>query len=334
MRLLPRVIESARKLLARVSGKDLDSAAQGMPSPVRCSGGPERSPKASVVLITHNQEQFCCQALQSILDQAADFDIEIIIADDASTDRTVAMLSDLAGDRPGIRFLPQERRLGTTRNYRRAFESCRGEYVAVLEGDDYWTAPAKLADQIAVLDAHKDLGMVFSPMVVRHEGSGRTSIRPTIDPARLIDGIAHIGPADLARSNIIGNFSACVYRRSTIAQIPPEFYQSTAFDWLFNIYCGEIAAIGCLPGVRSVYRQHKGGQWSRLHRADKLRLTISAINRYDRLTQRRYHTEFMLHKARLEAQLRAVRRRTGWNLKRAKGGLGDVLVWSFSRFFR
>jgi glycosyltransferase involved in cell wall biosynthesis len=265
-----------------------------------------QAPKVSIVIVTCNHEPFCREAVLSVLEQKVDFKTEIVVADDGSTDRTVPILQHLLRQAPNVRFLPSETRLGISANYRRAFASCRGDYVAVLEGDDVWTSPTKLADQVAVLDAHKELSMVFSQILVRDEVSCRIFVQPEIQPSRLAGGVAYFSSGDLAYNNLIGNFSSCIYRRSVISAVPEVFYQTEAYDWLFNIFCGELGAIGCLPGVRTVYRQHRGGQWSSLSQSDKKLKTLSLIKQYDRLTNHRYRLEFKQHARRLKRELRKI----------------------------
>src|SRR6476660_10342224 len=110
------------------------------------------NPKVSVLITTYNQENLITQAVDSVLMQAVDFDYEIVIGEDASTDRTRDIVVELARRYPEkIRVLlrdPQvanrERHLAGKMNFLQALQSCCGEYIAVLDGDDYYTSPNKL----------------------------------------------------------------------------------------------------------------------------------------------------------------------------------------------
>ena len=272
------------------------------PGPRAASAQGDAPPRLSVVLMTYEHERYCRMAFESILKQQVDFPYEIIVADDGSTDRTMAILQHLASGNPAVRFLPSDRRYGIAGNYRRTFGECRGEYVAVLEGDDFWTSPTKLREQVRLLEERRELSMVFAEIMVWDESGGRLNVQPKLDTARFVQGIAYFSAADLALENIIGNFSACVYRRSAVEAVPDEYYSVEAYDWLFNIYCAGQGAIGCMPGVMSVYRQHGSGQWSSLSKIQKLSRTRALIKIYDRLTKHKYRGEFKLHRKRLKNQ--------------------------------
>src|SRR4051812_30714392 len=105
---------------------------------------PDENPAMSVLLVTYNHGQFVAQAVESALMQLTDFEFEIVAVDDCSTDNTLALLKDYEGKYPRLRVLATEKNLGISRNYQRGFAACRGEFIAVLEGDDYWVSPRKL----------------------------------------------------------------------------------------------------------------------------------------------------------------------------------------------
>ena len=109
--------------------------------------------KVSVLMITYNQESFIAQAIRSALMQITDFDYEIVIGDDYSTDRTRQIVADIACKHPArIKPVFQNVHVGANRNLVAALKACPGEYVAVLEGDDYWTTQNKIQLQVDFLD--------------------------------------------------------------------------------------------------------------------------------------------------------------------------------------
>ncbi len=119
-------------------------------------------PKVSVCIITYNQENFIAQAVESVLMQETDFDCEIIIGDDHSTDRTREILIELQKSHPDrINLILQPANIGGILNLISVFNCARGEYVAFLEGDDYWTSPHKLQRQVVYMDAHPDCYLCF-----------------------------------------------------------------------------------------------------------------------------------------------------------------------------
>ena len=113
------------------------------------------SPKLSIAFITYNHEPYLKKALDGILRQKVDFEYEIVVGEDCSTDHTRDILMDYDEHYPGMfRLLFREKNLGRpTLNVYQTSMECRGEYIAYLEGDDYWTDENKLQKQVDFLDA-------------------------------------------------------------------------------------------------------------------------------------------------------------------------------------
>lgn len=111
--------------------------------------------KISVVLLTYNHEKYIVQALESILKQKVSFPIEVLIGDDASTDRTTEILKKYEKRYPNIiKLYLRPSNLGASRNIYELFKNVKGQYIALLEGDDYWTDYSKLSLQTRFLDEH------------------------------------------------------------------------------------------------------------------------------------------------------------------------------------
>ena len=117
--------------------------------------------KLSIGILTYNQEKYIRQCLDSVLMQKVAFDYEIVVGDDASTDGTQDVLCDYAKRYPGkFVLLLGEKNEGISMNYKKVLTACEGEYVALCEGDDYWTDRNKLQKQVDFLENHPDYGFV------------------------------------------------------------------------------------------------------------------------------------------------------------------------------
>lgn len=117
----------------------------------------ETQPKVSVILITYNHCEYIVQALESVLAQQTDFPMEILIGDDASTDGTSEIIRRYQAQYPElIRADIRTENVGATQNAYLLLQKARGEYLASLEGDDYWTDPLKLQKQADLLDSHPE----------------------------------------------------------------------------------------------------------------------------------------------------------------------------------
>ncbi len=139
------------------------------------------APKVSVCVITYNHERFIEPCLRSVLDQQAPFEFEVLVADDASTDRTGAIISTLASTHPRLKVLRRRKNLGPTQNYIAVHNEARGEFVAQLDGDDL-AAPGKLVSQVSVLAANPRLVACGHGMRIIDE---RGASRPFSYPASL-----------------------------------------------------------------------------------------------------------------------------------------------------
>lgn len=111
-------------------------------------------PKVSVCLITYNQEKYIKDAIDSILMQDCPFEFNLIIGEDCSSDKTRSICIEYANRYPElISLLPEQgHNLGMIDNFVRTLKACDGEYIALCEGDDYWTDKFKLKKQISTLD--------------------------------------------------------------------------------------------------------------------------------------------------------------------------------------
>ncbi len=109
--------------------------------------------KLSVFVVTYNQEKYIRQCLDSILMQEVDFDYEVVIGEDHGTDGTRSICEEYAEKYPQVRLLPLTENLGVAGNWRRVLSECRGEYVAMCEGDDFWLDPKRLQKQVDFLDS-------------------------------------------------------------------------------------------------------------------------------------------------------------------------------------
>ncbi|HVW28560.1 MAG TPA: glycosyltransferase [Polyangiaceae bacterium] len=228
--------------------------------------------KVSVHLITYNHEHFIARAISSALEQRTDFDFEIVIGDDCSTDGTPAIVDDFRRRHPDrIRVLPRDENLGMHRNHRRTLEACKGEYVAYLEGDDYWTSPEKLQKQIDFLAANPRCVMCHHAVtVVTEDGSTppyRTPAKPQSGVATILDLIDGISMATCS----------IVVKNGLLPPPPDWFYTLKMCDLPLSIMQAEHGDIGYIDEVLGVYRVHDGGVWSAQSRAKSLQGRIQAL---------------------------------------------------------
>ena len=128
-------------------------------------------PKVSVIVITYNHQNFLAQTLDSVLEQETNFDFEIIISDDCSTDQTPTIIRAYQAKYPNkIKALLHPKNLGGfgKNNTLAALEACSGQYIAALDGDDYWIDKNKLQTQADYLDQNPNFSGCFHNAEIRY----------------------------------------------------------------------------------------------------------------------------------------------------------------------
>jgi glycosyltransferase involved in cell wall biosynthesis len=232
------------------------------------------APRASIFVLTHDHVEWIGQALDSALAQEAPFEYELLVADDFSTDGTRERVLEYAERHPDrIRTFLPDRNLGIAGIWLQAARQCRGEYVAILEGDDYWTATDKLAKQVALLDRNPAWSTCFHRATLFFDDGSRPS-RPAT-PAFTKDVF---GLDDILRSCFIP-FLTVVFRRDVLATVPEWLFEYRWFDWLFHIRCAQRGAIGFLGEDMAAYRVHAAGNWSARTRLDQLGEDLAVYER-------------------------------------------------------
>ena len=144
----------------------------------------DTSKKVSVFMITYNHEKYIAEALDSILMQKTDFDFDIVIGEDCSTDATRRIVLEYSRKYPDkIKLLLHNVNVGFISNMMYVLEACTGKYVAMCEGDDYWTDPFKLQKQVDFLEANKEYMLATHEYRIVKDGN----VICTVDHNEFID---------------------------------------------------------------------------------------------------------------------------------------------------
>jgi glycosyltransferase involved in cell wall biosynthesis len=212
-----------------------------------------KKPLVSIVTITYNHEKYIRETLESFLAQQVNFQFEIIIADDCSTDTTPKIISEYAKKYPEI-FKPilRKKNIGAVPNSVSSLQVANGTYVALCEGDDYWTDPKKLQKQVDFLESNKDFALCFHPVRVFFENEEQKEyISPDVSKQ------ASFTTDELIRRNFIQTCSV-MYRRRDYNNLPNNVMP---FDWYLHLYHAQQGKIGFIEDIMGAYRRHAGGAW-------------------------------------------------------------------------
>lgn len=215
-------------------------------------------PTVSVALICYRHERFIARALEGVLAQRTDFLVELVIGDDCSEDATLAIVHERThGHSFQVRVLPSETRLGMHQNVHRTVAACRGRYVALLEGDDYWLDENKLAIQVEFMEGRPDAALCFHPVEMREE-PGESLIGEL--PSAHHRGVRHASEA-LLEENFIPT-SSVLLRRSLWPDYDARFAGLGLLDWVLWWKLSLRGEISCVDRLMGAYRLHQGGIWS------------------------------------------------------------------------
>ncbi len=169
------------------------------------------APKVSLLVPVYNGEKFLAECLDSVRTQ--DFpDMEILIADDASTDGSRALIQRYATENRRIRWWKNERNLGLAANFNRCLHEAKGEYIKYVLQDDKLLSPAAVRRMVEMLDDHPEASLVGSASQILDEHSRVTEVRDHFRPG-VMDGrqtIIHC----LEQANLIGEPSVVMFRRA------------------------------------------------------------------------------------------------------------------------
>lgn len=205
-------------------------------------------PKVSILIITYNQADTIGAAIDSVLAQVVDFPMEIIIADDASTDATRSVCEDYARRYPEIvRLLPPQPNAGPARNYFRALTAAEGEYVADCAGDDTMGSRDRLRLQSAFLDSHRQFAAVISDWTIKEPTRSTSSRdRDGYAPYRAaIDGPSLLR-CSLGSLNTFPFLSAVMFRREeVVSRLTSNHGDLLAVSWP----CEDVPVIAAISSV-------------------------------------------------------------------------------------
>lgn len=211
----------------------------------------------SVVMITYNHEKFIREAIEGVLMQQCNYPIELIIADDCLPDNTKVVVESFKSH-PNYHWIKYTKHIenkGMMPNFMWAMEQAQCKYIALCEGDDYWTDPYKLQKQVDFLEANPEYVLCFHPVkVLQLDGQ---FIPDPIEERFLKITNFPIQKKDLLN---IGNFihTPSVVFRNVIHELPEMFQLSPVGDYLLYIILGDYGFFKRLNDEMAVYRKGVG----------------------------------------------------------------------------
>ena len=231
-------------------------------------------PKVSVSLITYNHERYIAACLDSVINQHVDFDYEIIVADDCSSDHTAEIVQAYALKYPNlIKPILRKANLGLVRNAISTIEACSGEYIALMEGDDFWIYNNKLQIQADYLDNNADCAFCFTNnYTFLDELPDKMNLFFTNEnkPPNKFDLDFFIG-----HNTIIPNNTKMFRREVQPASFPDWYYTCLNWDWVLHIMQSLQGKMGYIDIATLAYRRHSEAVFMS---KDKIKILSNSIN--------------------------------------------------------
>jgi glycosyltransferase involved in cell wall biosynthesis/RimJ/RimL family protein N-acetyltransferase len=211
-------------------------------------------PTVSVFMMAYNHEHYILQALDGILMQKTNFDFEIVVGEDCSIDNTREIIVDCADRYPGkFKLLLHKKNIGAIANQNVIFNACTGKYVAICEGDDFWTDPYKLQKQVDFLEANEEFSICATNARVLNETTLEESEWPGTGQKEILT------IKDIMRYGNGGATCTLLFRKDALFPIPQWFSDCSGGDWALQVICSGKGKMKYFREVMGVYRKHSAG---------------------------------------------------------------------------
>lgn len=230
-------------------------------------------PLVSVIVLTYNHERFIKSCLEGILNQDYE-NIEVIVCDDFSEDKTWEIIESIDDEKGRVRSFRNKENLGPSKNFVCALELCKGDFIALCEGDDLWTDYSKLTLQMEGMNADSSVSLVYADYS-KIDDSGKEIAEKVLEeqPERfeLKDMLSKHGPAT----------NSIVIRKSAfLKKFPNTFFEVLNPDVFiigFGLHSGKPHYIN---KVLSAHREHDAGIWTSLDRFERGLIRYSTLVKF------------------------------------------------------
>ncbi len=261
------------------------------------------NPVVSVAMITYGHESYLEQAISSVLMQKCDVDFELIIADDCSPDRTTQIVQSIIDTHPkgkAVRYIRHKNNKGVANNFAWVLEQCRGDYIAICEGDDFWVEPDKLQKQFNFLKDNPDFALCS------HSSNEVDENNCVFDVSTRADDVIDLSV--VLKEGWFIRTATMFFRREVIdAGIPSFFYTAYSTDYILQVMALKHGKCKYFPEAMSAYRTHAAG-FSNIstellvRRQQMIIPLLDVLNNY---TDNKYTEEIRIHQTRIKQDVSA-----------------------------
>lgn len=205
----------------------------------------------TVVMITYGHEDYIRKAIEGVLMQKCDFLVELLIANDSSPDNTDIIVRDILKNHPksnSITYIKHKKNIGMIPNFIFALNEARGKYIALCEGDDYWTDPYKLQKQLDVLEGNQEYIGCYHRVEILNETSNKINYSDIYH-----EPIDNAVTDDVLKNHLIPTLSL-VFRNEEKIFFPEWFSESPVGDIPLELILSLKGSFKYLDDCMGVYR--------------------------------------------------------------------------------
>jgi len=246
--------------------------------------------KVSVVMLTYSHDKYIEKSIHGVLMQDCTFDFDLIIANDCSLDKTDSIIKDILINHPNankIKYLMHNKNIGMMSNFVSALKITDGQYIALCDGDDYWTDPFKLQKQVDFLDKNIEFSICFTDFKVLNENTKSFTSQNLIDKYK---NKSVFNQRNIILSNFIPTLTLMFRNNKEVFnQLELNLYP---LDWFLNILNSEHGKIKFLPFESAVYRIHDGGVCSASNPIDNNIKYLNSIKIFRKVYSKNYLVQY------------------------------------------
>ena len=251
-----------------------------------------KRPKVSIMLITYNHEKYIAQALESILMQETEYDFEIAVIEDCSTDKTQEIIMRYVEKYPHkVKPYFNKKNIGhkiTQKNFFQGYFRLTGDYMAILEGDDYWTSPHKLQKQISFLEKNPDYVACSHNTIKIYEDGSKAPHRflyyEPIPADHTIEGFIMLSS--------YFHITTLMFRNIFRGAPPRHFRNKWSCEIFVVIAHAQFGKVRYFNEDMAAYRAHTGGRFSTMPILQGWFFNIGGLRLYNQWVNYRYLKTF------------------------------------------
>ncbi len=245
--------------------------------------------KLSVVVQANNFEKYVRKCLDSILMQKVNFEYELLCSDDCSTDNSLAILEEYQSKFPNIiKVVKNAKNLGSAKTALKLYSLTQGQYMTVIDGDDYLIDENRFRQQVDFLDQNPDFTGVASNTIMKYEDNSKEDeliVKSEIPTQHTVE--------DFISARTYFHTSAIMFRNIYKNRYPNFLsHEYGEGDWIRAIMHSSQGNIGYIDKIVSVYRVHNKGAWNKMNDFQKMNRNTYACVHFNQFLEKKYDQLF------------------------------------------